>query len=135
MLNRAYEKLSIFWFGHDYEVCGVYSAVKIMTGTVRGEGFDLVIPSPKRVVSIKLEIDLIEEIDRLWRRLGYTSRSEFIREAIIYYMQIVTLRNREKELAVNTNEVIDLETGESRDDDSFKGNRPYIIVDTATDIA
>ena len=51
--------------------------------------FDIPVPPPKKVVSVKLEVDIIEEIDRIWRSLGYASRSEFIREAILYYMQVV----------------------------------------------
>ncbi len=50
--------------------------------------FEVRMTPPKKVVSIKLEVDLIAEIDRLWPKLGYRSRSDFIREAILYYMQI-----------------------------------------------
>ncbi|RUM47354.1 MAG: hypothetical protein DSY37_02920 [Hyperthermus sp.] len=50
--------------------------------------------SPKKVVSFKLDVSLIEEIDRVWSMLGYSSRSEFIRDAVIYYMQVaVRLKN------------------------------------------
>jgi metal-responsive CopG/Arc/MetJ family transcriptional regulator len=56
--------------------------------------------SPKKVVSIKLEVDIIREIDEVWKKLGYSSRSEFIREAILYYAQIApmlhSVRNRNK---------------------------------------
>jgi len=56
--------------------------------------------SPKKVVSIKLEVDIIREIDEVWKKLGYSSRSEFIREAILYYAQIApmlhSMRNRNK---------------------------------------
>ena len=55
--------------------------------------------SPKKVVSIKLDVDLINEIDRVWQRLGYSSRSEFIREAILYYLQHVTLLNQQLSLS------------------------------------
>jgi len=55
-----------------------------------GNVFDVPVSPPKKVVSIKLEVDIIEEMDRIWRSLGYASRSEFIREAILYYMQVVT---------------------------------------------
>ncbi len=57
--------------------------------------------SPKKVVSIKLEVDIIREIDEVWRKLGYSSRSEFIREAILYYAQIApilrSVKNRSKD--------------------------------------
>ncbi len=109
-------------------------AVKLMARTVHGEDFDLVIPSPKRVVSIKLEIDLIEEIDRLWRSLGYTSRSEFIREAIIYYMQIVSLRDKEKQSMVSASS-ISLEESKTRNEESLRKDEPYLVIDTMTDIA
>jgi len=50
---------------------------------------DVVLSPTKKVVSVKLDVDIIEELDKLWRRLGYNSRSEFIREAILFYMQYV----------------------------------------------
>jgi len=50
---------------------------------------DVVLPPTKKVVSVKLDVDIIEELDRLWKKLGYNSRSEFIREAILFYMQYV----------------------------------------------
>ena len=43
----------------------------------------------KRVVSVKLEETLVEMLDDLWRSLGYQNRSEFIREAIVWYMAAV----------------------------------------------
>lgn len=62
------------------------------TGDANKENVMVVITgSPKKVVSIKLDVDLINEIDRVWQKLGYSSRSEFIREAILYYLQHVTL--------------------------------------------
>ena len=54
-----------------------------------GDFFELPAESRKKVVSVKMEETLIYELDRLWRSLGYSSRSEFIREAIVYYMMIV----------------------------------------------
>jgi len=50
---------------------------------------DVVLPPTKKVVSVKLDVDIIEELDKLWKKLGYNSRSEFIREAILFYMQYV----------------------------------------------
>ncbi len=122
----------------DYEIVRGMCAVKLMAKATHRKDFDIVIPSPKRVVSIKLEIDLIEEIDRLWRSLGYTSRSEFIREAILYYMQVakqlVDLRNKEKQTLISVNN-IDLENTEDQGENSFRGKESYIVVDTMTDIA
>jgi len=72
----------------------VANGVMVMARTsTRNNGIlDIPVPSPKRVVSVKLEVELIEEIDRVWRMLGYNSRSDFIREAILYYMQIAMRR-------------------------------------------
>jgi len=53
---------------------------------------DVVLPPTKKVVSVKLDVDIIEELDKLWKKLGYNSRSEFIREAILFYMQYVQER-------------------------------------------
>ncbi|NOZ88726.1 MAG: ribbon-helix-helix protein, CopG family [Crenarchaeota archaeon] len=52
------------------------------------KGFDIIVSSPKKVVSIKLEVELIHEIDAVWQKLGYRSRSEFLREAILYFLQV-----------------------------------------------
>lgn len=59
--------------------------------------FEIPVPPPKKVVSVKLEVDLIEEMDRVWRALGYNNRSDFIREAILYYMQVV-MQNKDNML-------------------------------------
>ncbi len=53
-----------------------------------GPVFELGAPGRKKVVSVKIEERLLEEIDDTWRALGYGSRSEFIREAVIYYMLV-----------------------------------------------
>ncbi|WP_048054258.1 ribbon-helix-helix domain-containing protein [Saccharolobus solfataricus] len=37
-------------------------------------------------ISFKLENEFIKEIDNVARNLGYTNRSDFIRDAIIYYL-------------------------------------------------
>lgn len=55
-------------------------------------GIDVIIVPPKKVVSVKLDADLIAEIDRLWRKHGYQSRSDFIREAILCYIQLLSSR-------------------------------------------
>jgi len=48
---------------------------------------EVVQPEVKKVVSVKLDVELIEQLDKCWRRHGYRSRSEFIREAILFYIQ------------------------------------------------
>jgi Arc/MetJ-type ribon-helix-helix transcriptional regulator len=73
---------------------------------------DIPVPSPKRVVSVKLEVELIEEIDRVWRMLGYNSRSDFIREAILYYMQIAMRRLESEARNVAIKHFEDKEEGE-----------------------
>jgi Arc/MetJ-type ribon-helix-helix transcriptional regulator len=80
------------WVRYSWD-SAVYGVI-IMAGTSTrdNEVIDVLVPSPKRVVSVKLEVELIEEIDRVWRLLGYNSRSDFIREAILYYMQIAMRR-------------------------------------------
>ncbi|AEM39348.1 hypothetical protein Pyrfu_1490 [Pyrolobus fumarii 1A] len=50
--------------------------------------FELPAGGRKKVVSVKMESSLVEELDRVWQELGYTSRSQFIREAIVYYMVV-----------------------------------------------
>ncbi len=53
---------------------------------------DIIVSSPKKVVSVKLDVEIIDEIDRVWRSLGYSNRSEFLREAILFYLQFVKRR-------------------------------------------
>ncbi|BEP17644.1 hypothetical protein PYJP_09960 [Pyrofollis japonicus] len=97
--------------------------------------FDIVIPSPKKVVSIKLEVDLLEEIDRLWRSLGYTSRSEFIREALIYYMQVVSSISFESTQEVSVIENNPAMKIDDNDEDKKVKDGALVVLDTATDIA
>jgi metal-responsive CopG/Arc/MetJ family transcriptional regulator len=97
--------------------------------------FDIVIPSPKKVVSIKLEVDLLEEIDRLWRSLGYTSRSEFIREALIYYMQVVSNTSFESAQQVGVIENNPATEIDDNGDDKKVKDETLVVLDTATDIA
>ena len=51
--------------------------------------FELPAVSRKRVVSVKLEETLLAMLDEVWRSFGYQNRSQFIREAIIWYMMMV----------------------------------------------
>ncbi|HIP85198.1 MAG TPA: ribbon-helix-helix protein, CopG family [Pyrodictium sp.] len=66
---------------------------------------DVVLSPAKKVVSIKLDVDIIEELDKLWRKLGYNSRSEFIREAILFYMQYMQEKHKTKR-AGNTDKMV-----------------------------
>lgn len=47
----------------------------------------------QKIVSIKLDQRLLEHIDEMWRKAGYRSRSDFIREAIKAYMEMLQTRN------------------------------------------
>ena len=64
------------------------------------EELELIVTPPKRVVSVKLDVDLIEYIDSILPRYGYSNRSEFIREAIMFYLAYLELRERSKRASV-----------------------------------
>lgn len=42
-----------------------------------------------KVVSVKLDLSMLKEIDDTYREYDYKSRSEFIREAIQVYMKLL----------------------------------------------
>ncbi len=87
-------------------------------------GIDIIVSSPKKVVSVKLDVEIIDEIDRVWRSLGYSNRSEFLREAILFYLQFVKKRGavssaihgRGPEAAEALAEAVEDYEGESIDD-------------------
>jgi len=66
-----------------------------MTGTVNEEIY-IIVESPKKVVSFKLDVDIIAQIDEVWPQLGYQSRSQFLREAVLFYLQYVQRVLREE---------------------------------------
>jgi len=73
---------------------------------------EVIQPEVKKVVSVKLDVELIEQLDRCWRRHGYRSRSEFIREAILFYMQYKDAEEaaKKKESRIESDEALkDLE--------------------------
>lgn len=39
-----------------------------------------------KIMSVKLEIEFIQKIDNLWKKYGYKSRSDFIRDALAFYL-------------------------------------------------
>ncbi len=53
---------------------------------MRGPEFEVLVTPPKKVVSVKLDADLVDLVDKFWRMYGYRSRSEFIREAILFFI-------------------------------------------------
>ncbi len=67
--------------------------------------FEIIVTPPKRVVSVKLDIDTIELIDRIVQEYGYASRSEFIREAIYFYIAFLSRKgNKNKSRPVDFDE-------------------------------
>ncbi len=48
-----------------------------------------------KVVSVKLDLSTLKEIDDAYRKYDYRSRSEFIREAISVYMKLLRRFGRE----------------------------------------
>lgn len=56
--------------------------------------FEVISIPPTKVVSIKLPVDVIDLVDELWRKFGFKSRSEFIREAIIFYATMLEMMER-----------------------------------------
>ena len=54
----------------------------------------------KKVITLKVDVTILEEMDRLWRELGYASRSQFIREAITHYMLVARARRSGDDICV-----------------------------------
>jgi len=48
-----------------------------------------------KVVSVKVDMATLKEIDELYKSFEYRSRSEFIREALIMYMKLLKRFGRE----------------------------------------
>ena len=61
----------------------------------------LIIPPPKKTICVKIDQDLLDFVDRVVRELGYETRSDFFREAIIYYAQIVEKVNKKNNYTLN----------------------------------
>lgn len=50
-----------------------------------------------KVISLKLDIETFNEIEQLYKKFNYKSRSEFIRDAIQFYIKALKhFNNREK---------------------------------------
>jgi metal-responsive CopG/Arc/MetJ family transcriptional regulator len=50
-----------------------------------------------KVISLKLDIETLNEIEQLYKKFNYKSRSEFIRDAIQFYIKALKhFNNREK---------------------------------------
>lgn len=46
--------------------------------------FEIYVPMSK-IVSVKIDYDVLRVVDRLWKSLKYHNRSDFVRDAIIRY--------------------------------------------------
>ena len=60
----------------------------IIVKKVSSESFELDVKIP-RVVSIKLEQGALKRLDAAWKKAGYKSRSDFIRDAIKIYIELL----------------------------------------------
>ncbi|MCC6015568.1 MAG: ribbon-helix-helix domain-containing protein [Desulfurococcaceae archaeon] len=57
--------------------------------------FELEIPLTK-VISIKIDSETLKEADFIYRKRGFRSRSEFIREAIAIYIELLKKFDRDE---------------------------------------
>jgi len=50
-----------------------------------------------KVISLKLNMETFNEVEQLYKKFNYRSRSEFIRDAIEFYIKVLKhFNNREK---------------------------------------
>jgi len=50
-----------------------------------------------KVISLKLNVETYNEVEQLYKKFNYRSRSEFIRDAIEFYIKVLKhFNNREK---------------------------------------
>lgn len=49
-----------------------------------------------KVISIKIDVETLKETDALYRKRGFKSRSEFIREAILLYVELLKKYDRDE---------------------------------------
>ncbi len=60
----------------------------IIVRKVSSESFELNVRVP-RIISIKLEQGTLRMLDDIWKKAGYRSRSDFIRDAIKIYIELL----------------------------------------------
>lgn len=70
---------------------------RINRNLVFDDTIEIISVPPTKVVSIKLPVDVIDLVDELWRKYGFRSRSEFIREAIIFYASVLEVVRKRQE--------------------------------------
>jgi Arc/MetJ-type ribon-helix-helix transcriptional regulator len=73
----------------------------------RGSEFEILVTPPKKVISIKLDADLIDIMDSVWKRYGYSSRSEFIREAILFFIAFLGQHERPRKARLPDENALD----------------------------
>uniref|UniRef100_A0A7J3QFB5 Ribbon-helix-helix protein, CopG family n=1 Tax=Ignisphaera aggregans TaxID=334771 RepID=A0A7J3QFB5_9CREN len=61
----------------------------------RNSYIELNIESTK-VISVKLSLDVINELDKMVRKHNFKSRSEFIREALNLYIKLLNMYDRKE---------------------------------------
>uniref|UniRef100_A0A7C5UYD2 Ribbon-helix-helix protein, CopG family n=1 Tax=Ignisphaera aggregans TaxID=334771 RepID=A0A7C5UYD2_9CREN len=49
-----------------------------------------------KVISVKLSLDIINELDKMVRKHNFKSRSEFIREALNLYIKLLNMYDRKE---------------------------------------
>ncbi len=60
----------------------------------------MIITPPKQTVCAKIDSDLLRTIDEIIRKTGlFRSRTDFIKEALIYYMSLLEEKMRNEEVA------------------------------------
>lgn len=58
-----------------------------------------------KVVSVKLDIDVVNELDKMIKRHNFKSRSEFIREALNLYIKLLNIYSRKELKKIVENEL------------------------------
>ncbi|ADM27293.1 putative transcriptional regulator, CopG family [Ignisphaera aggregans DSM 17230] len=53
-----------------------------------------------RVISIKLDEDMVRDIDTIYRKYNYRSRSELIREALLLYTELLKRYSRDETIKI-----------------------------------
>ncbi len=60
----------------------------IIVKKIGSESFELDVRIP-RIISIKLDQGTLKKLDDMWKKAGYKSRSDFIRNAIKIYIELL----------------------------------------------
>lgn len=83
--------------------------MKIVIRKIGSESFELDLKMPK-TVSIKMEQRQLRQMDEAWRKMGYKTRSEFIRDAIELYIKILEELSKQSQNQDNLEKRLDIET-------------------------